>query len=199
MLRLGTYFERRDVGIGSHQGIDIATTTGTPVYASYAGEVIVAERRGDRGNVIVIKHVWNNQTLYTTYAHLSAITVKVGDTVSEGEKIGEVGATGNATGPHLHFQIEKNQDANHPFFPKGCKGTIDEIVNEGNCFSQVREATLDPILFLETTVPMTEQQDTPSPTKNLYMTAKEILLTGFVGGFMETEQLQTLILTKKES
>lgn len=77
MLRLGTYFERRDVGMGSHQGVDIATKTGTPVYASYDGEVIVAERKGERGNVIVIKHQRNGQTLYTTYAHLSTIEVKV--------------------------------------------------------------------------------------------------------------------------
>jgi murein DD-endopeptidase MepM/ murein hydrolase activator NlpD len=63
--------------MGSHQGVDIATKTGTPVYASYDGEVIVAERKGERGNVIVIKHQRNGQTLYTTYAHLSTIEVKV--------------------------------------------------------------------------------------------------------------------------
>ena len=130
MLWLSTYFGRWDVGIGSHQGIDIATAIGTPVYASYEGEVIVADQKGDWGKVIVIKHFWNNQTLYTTYAHLSAIDVAVGDQVHEGKKIGEVGDTGNTTGPHLHFQIEKNTDDNHPFFPKGCQGTIDEIVNE---------------------------------------------------------------------
>jgi murein DD-endopeptidase MepM/ murein hydrolase activator NlpD len=87
MLRLGTYFERRDVGMGSHQGVDIATITGTPVYASYEGEVIVADTRGDRGKVVVLKHERNNQILYTTYAHLSRIDVRVGDKVSEGKQL----------------------------------------------------------------------------------------------------------------
>lgn len=198
MLRLGTYFERRDVGKGSHQGIDIATATGTPVYASADGEVIVAEKRGDWGNVVVIKHQWNDETLYTTYAHLASISVKVGQQVKEGELIGDVGATGNATGPHLHFQIEKNQDANHPFFPKGCQGTIDEIVNEGTCFAQVRAATLDPILFLETTVPLAESSTTIVPTERVYLQREEILLTGFLGGFMQTQSIQQLIVKKSE-
>jgi murein DD-endopeptidase MepM/ murein hydrolase activator NlpD len=195
MLRLGTYFEKRDVGKGSHQGVDIATATGTPVYASADGEVIVAERRGDWGNVVVIKHQRNNQTLYTTYAHLSLITVKVGQQVKENEILGEVGATGNATGPHLHFQIERNQDANHPFFPRGCQGSIDEIVNEGNCFAQVRAATLDPILFLESTVSLAESSPPPSLGK-VYVQADEILLTGFLGGFMQTQSVQQLIVKK---
>jgi hypothetical protein len=195
MLRLGTYFERRDVGRGSHQGIDIATATGTPVVVSADGEVIVAEQRGEWGKVIVIKHQRNGSTLYTTYAHLSEIDVKVGQQVKEGETIGKVGATGNATGPHLHFQIEKNQDTNHPFFPVGCQGSIDEIVNEGNCFAQVRAATIDPIVFLETTVPLAEYA-TFSPTERVYILANDILLTGFLGGFMETQSFQQLFLRK---
>lgn len=59
--------------------------------------MIVAERRGDRGNVVVLQHRWNGQTLYTTYAHLSVINVIVGQQVAEGEQIGEVGETGNAS------------------------------------------------------------------------------------------------------
>jgi murein DD-endopeptidase MepM/ murein hydrolase activator NlpD len=197
MLRLGTYFERRDVGKGSHQGIDIATATGTPVYASADGEVMVAETRGDWGNVVVIKHQRNNQTLYTTYAHLSTMSVKVGQQVKEGEMIGTVGATGNATGPHLHFQIEKNQDTNHPFFPKGCQGSIDEIVNEGTCFAQVRAATLDPIFFLETSVSLAESANI-SPIERVYIQAEEMLFTGFLGGFMRTQSMQQLIIKRSE-
>ena len=196
MLWLATYFERWDVGIGSHQGIDIATTTGTPVYASYDGEVIVAGRKGDRGNVVVIKHVWNNQILYTTYAHLSHIDVEVGDVVEEGHLIGKVGDTGNTTGPHLHFQIETNQDSNHPYFPKWCAGSIDEIVNEGTCFSQVRENTLDPILFLEQTVKLWEKST--QQQGSIYIDQYAIELSGFVGWFLETNEVATLTLSQRK-
>lgn len=195
MLRLSTYFDGRDVGIGSHQGIDIVAKSGTAVSAIASGTVIVADERGDRGKVIVIKHERNGQFLFSTYAHLSSLAVKVGQAVSEGEKIGEVGDTGNATGPHLHFQLERNQDDNHPFFPKDCQGTIDEIVNEGTCFAKVRAATLDPIVFLETTTKLAGKNDTTIP--NIYLSAKDILLSGITCGFMEPQHIATLTITKK--
>ena len=185
------------MGIGSHQGVDIVASKGTSVYASYEGEVVVAEYKGDWGNVVVIKHWWNGQLLHTTYAHLSVINVEVGHLVQEGDKIGEVGDTGNTTAPHLHFQMEKNQDSNHPFFPKECQGTIDGIVNGGTCFTKVREATIDPILFLEVTVPLTTPTDTLR--ESIYIQPRDIVLTGFVGGFMETNSMQTLTISKKES
>lgn len=198
MLRLGTYFERRDVGMGSHQGVDIATISGTPVYASYQGEVIIADRRGDRGNVVVIKHEWNNQIVYTTYAHLSSIDVTLGDTIEEGEKLWEVGETGNATGPHLHFQIEINQDGNHPFFPKGCGGTIDEIVNEGTCFDQVRKSTIDPIYFLEVSTKLSTTTQEKSST-SIYLKNNDIKLSGFLGWFMEVNSSTHLSFSKDHS
>jgi hypothetical protein len=195
MLRLSTYFDGRDVGIGSHQGIDIVAKSGTSVSAIASGTVIVADQRGDRGNVVVIRHQRNGQFLFSTYAHLSSLAVQVGQEVAEGEKIGEVGDTGNATGPHLHFQLERNQDDNHPFFPKGCQGTIDEIVNEGTCFAKVRAATLDPIVFLETTTKLAGKTDTPLPS--VYLSAKDILLSGLTCGFMEPQHIATLTITKK--
>jgi hypothetical protein len=133
--------------------------------------------------------------LFSTYAHLSIIDVQIGQEVSEGEKIGEVGDTGNATGPHLHFQLERNQDDNHPFFPKGCKGTIDEIVNEGNCFAKVRAATLDPILFLETTKKLVGKNEIPP--SNIYLAANEIILSGMTCGFLESQSITTLNINKQ--
>jgi hypothetical protein len=70
------------------------------------------------------------------------------------------------------------------------------VVNEGTCFAKVREATLDPIVFLETTIHLTNTNEKPSGS--IYLNAKEILVTGFVGGFMETNTLQQLTLSKKE-
>ncbi|MDR0283161.1 MAG: M23 family metallopeptidase [Candidatus Peribacteria bacterium] len=196
MLRLGTYFERWDVGIGSHQGVDIATAIGTPVYAIHEGKVIVAGVRGDWGKVIVIEHFWNTKPLYTVYAHLSEITVNVGDVVREKQLVGNTGETGNTTGPHLHFQIETNVDGDHPFFPKGCKGTIDELVNEGNCFSEVKRSTLDPIYFLEVSSKFGNSLSEGSGS--IYIPKENIHIEGFVGGFMETNITQEFQIFKKD-
>lgn len=144
-----TYFGGRDFGFWSHQGVDIASIKGTPVSAAGEGEVVVAENRGEWGNTVVIKHTWKGQTLHTIYAHLDHIEVKVWDQVKEGQLIAKMWATGNATGPHVHFQIDTNE-GKHPYFPKGCGGTIAEVVNEAKCWNQIKQNTLDPILFLET-------------------------------------------------
>lgn len=145
----GTYFWGWDFGFWSHQGVDIASPQGTPIYAAGAGEVILAQEKGERGKVIVIKHLWQGKQLYTVYAHLESIKVAVGAQVAEGQQIATMGSSWNSTGPHLHFQIDINE-GEHPYFPKGCGGTISEVVNEGKCRDQIRKNTLDPILFLET-------------------------------------------------
>ncbi len=87
-----------------HAGIDIANKVGTPIYAAYAG---VVERVGTNvvsgrtGTGILIRNP-DGEKQY--YGHLSKANVKVGQSVSKGQKIGEMGATGNVTGPHLHFE-----------------------------------------------------------------------------------------------
>ena len=86
-----------------HHAIDIATSRGTPVVAADAGYVSVAGWSSvGYGNMIIIDHGNGIQTLY---AHLSAFNVQAGQSVSKGELIGAVGDTGNATGPHLHFEV----------------------------------------------------------------------------------------------
>lgn len=95
-------------GSSSHTNgcaIDIANSTGTPVYASDAGTVIKVGHYGTYGNRIVIKHANGYSTLY---AHLSSFNCEVGDEVRQQQIIGYMGSTGLSTGPHLHFEIRYN-------------------------------------------------------------------------------------------
>jgi murein DD-endopeptidase MepM/ murein hydrolase activator NlpD len=91
-----------------HDGLDIGGPTGTPVVAAAAGTVIYAGWRkrgtdGAAGGIVVwISH---GGTLYTTYNHMSAVTVKIGQHVSAGQRVGSIGATGAAVGAHLHFEV----------------------------------------------------------------------------------------------
>ena len=85
-----------------HFGIDIAAPTGTPITASAAGKVVMAEDLYFTGWTIIISH---GDYLSSTYSHLQDITVQVGDYVNRGKMIGVVGYTGRSTGPHLDWRI----------------------------------------------------------------------------------------------
>ncbi|MEU8893110.1 LysM peptidoglycan-binding domain-containing M23 family metallopeptidase [Streptomyces sp. NPDC048442] len=87
---------------GYHTGVDFRASSGTPVKAVGAGTVVSAGWGGAYGNEIVIKH---NDGRYSQYAHLSALSVRSGQSVFGGQQIGYSGSTGNSTGPHLHFEI----------------------------------------------------------------------------------------------
>lgn len=89
----------------THQGIDIKADEGTPVFAVMDGIVIFVGKMGNYGLIICLDH---NNGWETRYAHLSRIHVKQHQQVKRGQKIGEVGQTGNATAPHLHFEIRIN-------------------------------------------------------------------------------------------
>ncbi|MER5754206.1 M23 family metallopeptidase [Streptomyces sp. NPDC002088] len=86
---------------GSHTGIDFHAASGTSVHAVGYGTVVEAGWGGAYGNQVVIRM---NDGTYTQYGHLSSIGVSVGQKVTTGERIGLSGATGNVTGPHLHFE-----------------------------------------------------------------------------------------------
>ena len=88
-----------------HTGIDIAADTGTVYYAAMEGTVVEASSEGAYG--IHIKIVQDD--VATLYAHSNTIYVKEGDHINQGQELGEVGETGNATGPHLHFEIRKEE------------------------------------------------------------------------------------------
>ena len=94
-------------GYTFHNGLDIAAKTGTPVYAAEAGKVTKVSSSGPYGNHIQIVHNVDGQKWTTVYAHLYKVDVKTGQSVRQGEPIGQIGNTGNSSGPHLHFEIHK--------------------------------------------------------------------------------------------
>ena len=85
-----------------HPGLDISAEKGTPVHATAAGIVELAAPSGDYGNLVVIDHGFG---LVTRYGHMSRFAVWQGQQVKRGDIIGYVGATGRATGPHLHYEV----------------------------------------------------------------------------------------------
>jgi murein DD-endopeptidase MepM/ murein hydrolase activator NlpD len=97
--------------VSYHYGADIAAPQGTPIYATNAGRVLVADFYPIKGGLVVIDH---GASVYSIYMHQSKIVAKVGETVSRGQQIGEVGTTGLSTGPHLHWEIRVNQVATNP-------------------------------------------------------------------------------------
>jgi murein DD-endopeptidase MepM/ murein hydrolase activator NlpD len=110
----GTFGGRSDPFSGEpafHQGRDISTEKGQPVYATADGTVETASYTGDYGNLIVIKHGFG---LVTRYGHLSRYNVKPGASVKRGDVIGFVGATGRATGAHVHYEILANGQLINP-------------------------------------------------------------------------------------
>lgn len=96
---------------GDHWGIDIAAPTGTPIYAAHSGRVIYSGRgfKG-YGKFVILK----SGNLATFYSHCHRLHVKQGQWVEEGQLIGKVGRTGNATGPHLHFEVRHNRTPMDP-------------------------------------------------------------------------------------
>lgn len=90
---------------GFHSGLDMAAPEGTPIYAAFSGTVETVSESNGRGKYLILTH---NNGLQTIYCHCSAILVEAGTKINGGEKIAEVGATGQATGPHLHLEVLLN-------------------------------------------------------------------------------------------
>lgn len=118
--RVSSRFGRRNGR--PHEGIDIPARRGSPVRAAEAGRVIHSGGGlGAYGNVVIIKHSGRYSTVY---AHNSRNRVRKGDFVERGQVIAEVGRTGNASGPHLHFEVRRNRRAEDPlsYLPRGDGG-----------------------------------------------------------------------------
>lgn len=90
---------------GFHSGLDMAAPEGTPIYAAFSGTVETVSESNGRGKYLILTH---SNGLQTIYCHCSAILVEAGTKINGGEKIAEVGATGQATGPHLHLEVLLN-------------------------------------------------------------------------------------------
>jgi murein DD-endopeptidase MepM/ murein hydrolase activator NlpD len=94
-----------------HDGIDISAPHGVPVVAAAAGRVIFSDEIRGYGKLVIIQH---REGYITIYAHNRVNLVKEGQTVRQGQAVAEVGQSGRASGPHLHFEIRKDNLARNP-------------------------------------------------------------------------------------
>jgi len=97
--------------MGSHKGVDLSSPMGRDIFAALDGEVVAAAAQKGYGNYVAIDH---GNGVVTLYAHCSRNFVTTGDVVHRGQKIAEVGRTGNATGPHVHFELRMDGVARNP-------------------------------------------------------------------------------------
>ena len=110
--KVTSFFGRR--GKRKHQGVDIAAPRGTPIRAAEAGVVIFSDNGpGGYGRMVILRHP---NGFHTIYAHNSKNLAEKGRRVRQGEVIAQVGSTGRATGPHLHFEIRNRTQAKDPLF-----------------------------------------------------------------------------------
>lgn len=101
----------KGAGRRMHAGVDLAGPRGTPIYATADGVVVAAEPERGYGNVVKIRHDFG---LETVYGHMSRIRVKLGQQVSRGVQIGDMGSTGRSTGSHLHYEVRVNDQPVNP-------------------------------------------------------------------------------------
>ena len=102
--------EATEVVSGNHKGIDFAAEEGTKIVAAMDGVVTISSMEGSYGGHIQI----TQGEISTVYAHCKTLYVKEGDTVKKGQEIAEVGQTGKATGPHLHFEVLRGEETINP-------------------------------------------------------------------------------------
>ncbi|OGJ63143.1 hypothetical protein A3C52_03850 [Candidatus Peribacteria bacterium RIFCSPHIGHO2_02_FULL_51_15] len=160
---LGDYKTGAD-NAGSHVGVDIRTPVGTPVVSIGNGVVEkTALLENGYGHYIVIRHPnvpdpdapGKTTTLYSIYGHMDQILVIEGQIVHKGEQIGTSGQTGFATGPHLHFQVDKDSAPYHPYWPftsgeaAEAKMSFTQAINAGLNQDRAELYTLSPMLVVQ--------------------------------------------------
>lgn len=166
IAHLGTY--ETGAGEGAHTGVDITVPTGTPVHAIGNGIVErIDEDAGGFGKYVVLRHPnfpdpanpTQTTVLHSVYAHLSAVLISEGIVVRKGDQIGVSGSTGNVTGPHLHFQIDRDEAAWHPYWPfttaelREAGLSFTEAINSGFHRERGLQYTVDPMLFVQANYP----------------------------------------------
>jgi murein DD-endopeptidase MepM/ murein hydrolase activator NlpD len=111
-----------------HQGVDFAAPRGTPILAVADGLVTFSGKKGGYGRMVEIKHV---DGLVTRYAHNQVNLVKEGQQIRQGQKIGTVGSSGTATGPHVHFEVLRNGKHENPIRYAGRKAPAGSPARSG--------------------------------------------------------------------
>lgn len=139
-------------GCGKHPGVDISVASGTPVIASLAGTAYLVNSCNSSWGGLVVIEVTNpyktSEKAYISYAHMRSVNVSQGDSIVEGQKIGESGGAasdlcrGASTGSHLHFQIDRPHSGSYPWYPTGRVEEPDDIANP-----EVPQYTHNPLPF----------------------------------------------------
>ncbi len=140
-----------------HDGVDIATANGTPVYAIAHGVVTFAGTQAWYGNVVKLMFSYRGETYHAVFAHLSVINVRKWELVSQGQRLGAVGNSGNTFGAlgwyHLHLEIDKDSYGRPLYAYANCPvlqtRTLTEITNNGLCREYRKENSFDAIAFIE--------------------------------------------------
>lgn len=181
---MGSY-ETGAEGNGSHPGVDIRVPEGTPIRAIANGIVTrVSDDAGGFGKLIVIRHPHMpdpdapsyETVLHSSYAHLSAQFVSEGQVVRKGDEIGLSGQTGFATGPHLHFQIDRDTAPWHPYWPfsgaelREARLSTTDAINRA--FHQERgyQYTVHPMLLVQSNPAPATLVGTPTRTASVQPT-----------------------------
>lgn len=175
---LGSYDTGAE-GAGSHPGVDIRVPVGTPIRSIAAGIVTqVREDAGGYGQYIVIRHPHvpdpenpkKETVLHSVYAHLSSQLVSEGDLVTKGQQIGLSGQSGFVTGPHLHFQVDRDDAPWHPYWPftgaeaRAAGLTTTQAINKGFHQERLKELTVHPMLLVQANrAPAKYDRDGSSP------------------------------------
>lgn len=129
------YIEAFNMSTG-HRAVDYAAVYGTPIRAVGDGTVILAAYNGAYGNMVKIRH---NGTYQTNYGHMSKFAVKKGNKVKQGSVIGYIGSTGLSTGPHLHYEMEKNGVKVNPLKEVLPPGQPIKAENQDRFFSEIKK------------------------------------------------------------